>query len=74
MGLTGRAAMYGHLPGLQPAGAGDQLLIAAMTWIGGGLAAIMAVATLGSLMLSSKSLGTVTVDDLGVTRQIGGLR
>ena len=71
VGLTGWAAMHGHLPGLQPADAGDQLLIAAMAWIGGGLAAIMAVAVLGSLMLSSKSRGTVTVDDLGVTRQIG---
>ena len=55
--LTGWAAMHGRLPGLQPADAGDQLLIAAMVWIGGGLAAIMAVVVLGSLMLSSKSRG-----------------
>ena len=63
--------MHGHLPGLQPADVGDQLLLVAMEWIGGGLFAIMAVAVLGSLMLSGKSRGTVTVDDLGVTRQIG---
>jgi len=31
----------------------------------------MAVCVLGSLLLSSKSRGTVTVDDLGVTREIG---
>ncbi len=71
VGLVGWAAMHQHLPSLQPADMGSQLLIAAMMWIGGGLAAFMAVLTLGSLMLSSKSQGTVTVDDLGVTRQIG---
>jgi hypothetical protein len=71
VGLTGWAAMHEHLPSLQPVDAGGQLLIVAMTWIGGGLAAIMAVATVGSLMLSSKSRGTLAVDDLGVTRQIG---
>ena len=71
VGLTGWAAIDGQLPGLKPADPGDQLMIAAMMWVGGGLAAIMAVTVLGSLILSSKSRGTVTVDDLGVTRQIG---
>lgn len=71
VGLTGWAAMHQHLPSLQPADASGQLLIAAMMWIGGGLAAIMAAATIGSLMLSRRSRGTVTVDDAGVTRQIG---
>jgi len=71
VGLTGWAAMHGHLPGLQPADASDQLLLVAMQWIGTGLFVIMMVAVLGSLILSSKSRGTVTVDDLGVTRQIG---
>jgi hypothetical protein len=71
VGMTGWAAIHGQIPGLEPAEPGDQLLITAMMWIGGGLAAIMAVAALGSLILSSKSRGTVVVDDLGVTRQIG---
>lgn len=71
VGLTGWSAMHGHLPGLQPADAGSQLMLTAMEWIGGGVFGLMAVAVLGSLMLSSKSRGTVTVDDLGVTRQIG---
>ncbi len=44
VGLTGWAAMHGHLPGLQPVDAGDQLLIVAMAWIGGGVAAVMAIA------------------------------
>jgi hypothetical protein len=69
--LTGWAAMHGHLPTLQPEDAGSQLMLFAMEWIGGGLFALMAVVVLVSLMLSSKSRGTVTVDDLGVTRQIG---
>lgn len=42
-----------------------------MEWMGIGLFLILGVATLGSLILSSKSRGTVTVDDLGVTRQVG---
>lgn len=71
VGLMGWAAMHAHLANLPPADVADQLLIAAMMWIGGGLAAFMAVLTLGSLMLSSKSRGTVTVDDLGVTRKVG---
>jgi hypothetical protein len=71
VGLTGWAAMHGHLPGLQPADAGDQLLLLAMEWIGSGLFVVMAVGVLGSLLLSSKSRGAVTIDDLGVTREIG---
>ena len=69
--LTGWATMQGQLPWLQPDDASGQLLIAAMTWIGCGLAAIMAVATLGLLILSRESQGTVTVDDAGVTRRVG---
>jgi hypothetical protein len=71
VGLTGWAAMHGLLPGLQPADAFDQLLIVAMAWVGCGLGALMAMAALGSLMLSNKARGTVTVDDVGVQRQIG---
>ncbi|MGA1983965.1 MAG: hypothetical protein ABSG84_16045 [Acidobacteriaceae bacterium] len=71
VGLTGWAAMHGLLPGLQPADAGSQLLLVAMEWIGGGLFGLMAMCVLGSLIASSKSRGTVVVDDLGVTREIG---
>ena len=71
VGMTGWAAIHGHLPGLKPADAVDQFFLAAMEWIGIGLFVILGVATLGSLILSSKSRGTVTIDDLGVTRQIG---
>ena len=69
--LMGWAAMHGHLPALLPADAGGQLMLFAMEWIGGGIFGLMAVCVLGSLMLSNKSRGTVAVDDLGVTRQIG---
>jgi hypothetical protein len=71
VGLTGWAAMHGMLPGLRPADAGSQLLIAAMAWIGCGVFVLMMICVLGSLMLSGKARGTVSVDDLGVTRQIG---
>lgn len=69
-GLTGWAAVHGHLPGLRPADALGQLFLAAMEWVGIGLFVILGTATLGSLILSRKSRGTVTIDDLGVTRQI----
>jgi hypothetical protein len=71
VGLTGWAAIHGHLLAAQPEDAGGQLMLFAMEWIGGGLFGLMAVCVLGSLLLSSKSRGTVIVDDLGVTRQIG---
>lgn len=69
--LTGWAVLHARLPGWRPADASSQLMLVAMEWVGGGLFGLMAVAVLGSLMLSNKSRGTVTVDDLGVTRQIG---
>lgn len=71
IGITGWAAIHGHIPGLKTADTLDQFFLAAMEWIGIGLSVILAAATLGSLNLSSKSRGTVTIGDLGVTRQIG---
>jgi hypothetical protein len=71
VGLTGWAAMHSLLPGLRSADAGSQLFLVAIAWIGGGLSLLLMVALLGSLMLSSKSRGTVAVDDVGVLRRIG---
>lgn len=71
VGIAGWMAVHGHLPGLKPPNALDQFFLVAMEWIGIGLFVILGVATLGSLMLSGRSRGTVTIDDLGVTRQIG---
>jgi hypothetical protein len=74
VGLTGWAAMHGYLPGLQPKDAGDQLLIVVMEWVGIGVFVLMAIGVLGSVMLSRKARGTVTVDDVGVAREIGKRR
>jgi hypothetical protein len=74
VGLTGWASMHGLLSGLRPADAGSQLFVVAMAWIGGGVFALMMIGVLGSLMLSNKARGTVAVDDLGVTRQVGERR
>lgn len=71
IGLTGWAATHGHLPALKAADILDRFFLVAMQWIGIGLSLLLAVATLGSLILSSESRGTVTIDDRGVTRQIG---
>ncbi len=68
---AGWAATHGHLAWLRPTDAADQLFLSAMTWICGGVFVIMAVAAMGSLILTDKSRGSVVVDDLGVERQIG---
>ena len=69
--FAGWTMLHGPRFGWQPGDAADQLMLAAMEWVGGGLFVLMAVGVLGSLILSSKSRGTVAVEDLGVTRQIG---
>jgi hypothetical protein len=69
--LVGWASLHGVTYGVKTATPSGQLLLSAMMWVGIGLCVLMAIAFLGSLMLSSKARGTVLVDDLGVTRQIG---
>ena len=69
---AGWAATHGHLAWLRPTDAADQLFLSAMTWVCGGVFVLMAIATMGSLLLSDKARGSVVVDDLGVERQIGG--
>jgi hypothetical protein len=71
LGLAGWAILHRHRLGWQPGDAADQLMLAAMEWIGGGLFVLMVIGVLGSLVLSCKSRGTVAVEDVGVTRQIG---
>lgn len=74
VGLAGAAAMHGWLPGLRPQHADAELFFTAMQWIGFGLCALMTFCVLGSMEISRKSRGSVTVDDVGVARQIGKRR
>ena len=69
--LIGWASLHGVTYGAKGATPSGQLLLSAMMWVGVGLCVLMAIAFLGSLLLSSKARGTVLVDDMGVTRQIG---
>lgn len=69
--LLGWASLHGVTYGVKTATPSGQLLLSAMVWVGVGLCGLMTIAFLGSLLLSSKARGTVRVDDLGVTRQIG---
>lgn len=71
LAFVGWATLHGHGLGWQPGDAADQLMLAAMEWVGGGLFVLMAIGVLGSLILSSKSRGIVAVEDLGVTRLVG---
>ena len=70
-GLTGSAAIHGYLPGLRPADAFGQLLIVAVAWVGGGLFVVMAICAWVLIAKSARLRGTVTVDAVGVLRQIG---
>lgn len=69
--LIGWASLHGVTDGRTTTTPSGQLLLSAMMWVGVGLCVLMGIAFLGSLLLSSKARGTVLVDDLGVTRQIG---
>lgn len=66
--LVGWAGMHGHLYDRDSA---DQLFFAAMAWIGGGVFVVMGTAVLGSIIISTRSRGTVTITDEGVLRKTG---
>jgi hypothetical protein len=65
------AATHGHFPHVAPTAASDQLFLSAIVWIGTGIFALMAFAAFGSILLSSRSRGTLTVTEQGVARSIG---
>ncbi len=69
--LVGWALLHGVTYGVKAATPSGQLLLSAMMWVGVGLCVLMSICVLGSLLSSNKSRGTVLLDDLGVTRQIG---
>jgi hypothetical protein len=71
VGLTGWAAIRGYLPGLRPTGVFGQLLIVAMAWVGCGLFVVMATCAWVMIAKSAGLQGTVTVDSVGVLRQVG---
>lgn len=55
----------------RPAAASDQMFLSVLVWIGAGGFALMVFAALGSISLSLKTRGTVTLTDTGVTRIVG---
>ena len=71
VGLLAWLAAHGRLGALRPTAASDQLFLTALVWLGLGAFALMAVAVLGSLSLSLRSRGSVTITDQGVLRTVG---
>ena len=59
-----------HNAAIRPADVSTQLLLYAFAWIGCGLACLMLIATFGSISLSMKARGTVSVTEEGVTRTV----
>ncbi|MEO8735989.1 MAG: hypothetical protein ABI380_05580 [Edaphobacter sp.] len=70
IGLLSWMSLHRHLGTLRPIAASDQLFLSGLVWLGVGGSSLMAVAALGSILLSLKSRGTVSVTDEGVFRTV----
>jgi len=70
VGLLSWMSLHGHLGDLRPSHASDQLFLGGLVWLGVGGFCLMAFAALGSIMLSLKSRGTVSVTPEGVFRTV----
>lgn len=70
IGLLSWMSLNHHLGAFRPSAASDQLVLSGLVWLGVGGFALMAMAALGSIMLSLKARGTVSVTAQGVFRTI----
>ncbi len=64
-------SLHGHLGALRPGSASDQLFLSGFVWLGVGCFCLMAFAALGSVVLSLRSRGTVSITAEGVFRTVG---
>jgi hypothetical protein len=70
VGLLSWMSLHGRLGDFRPSHASDQLFLGGLVWLGVGGCCLMAFAALGSIMLSLKSRGTVSVTSEGVFRTV----
>ncbi len=70
IGLLSWLSLNHHLGALRPSAVSDQLLLSGLVWLGVGGSALMAMAAVGSILLSLKSRGTVSVTAEGIFRTI----
>jgi len=70
-GLLSWLSLHGRLGSFQPSAAADQVFLSGLVWLGIGGACLAAIASFGSISLTLKSRGTVTVTGEGVSRAVG---
>lgn len=71
VGLLSWLSLHGRFGSIHPSAAADQMFLSGLVWLGAGFFCLMAMVTLGSILLSLKSRGTVSVTDEGVFRAVG---
>ncbi len=70
LGLLSWMSLHRHLGAFRPAAPSDQLFLSSLVWFGAGGFCLMAFAAMGSILLSLRSRGTVTVTAEGVVRTV----
>ena len=70
IGLLSWLSLHRHLGVFRPSAASDRLFLGGLVWLGVGGFCLLAVAALGSITLSLKSRGTVSVTSEGVFRTV----
>jgi hypothetical protein len=70
MGLLSWMSLHDHLGAFRPSSISDQLFLEGLVWVGTGVFCLMAFAALGSILLSFKSRGSVSVTAEGVFRTV----
>ncbi len=70
IGLLSWMSLHRHLGALRPSAASDQLVLEGLVLLGAGGFCLMAVAALGSMTLSLKSRGAVSITAEGVLRTV----
>jgi hypothetical protein len=71
IGLLSWLSLHGRLGSFQPSAAADQVFLSGLAWLGIGGFWSMAILTFGSILLTLKSRGTVSVTGEGVYRAVG---
>ena len=70
LGLLSWMSLNHHLGAFRPSAASDQLVLSGLVWLGVGGFALTAMTALGSILLSLRARGTVSVTAEGVFRTI----
>lgn len=70
IGLLSWMSLHRYLGSLIPSVASDRLFLSGLVWLGSGGFGLMAFAAVGSILLSLKSRGTVSITGEGVLRTV----